>query len=328
MAIVDLASTLHGKYGDGARYLFEFLCGALILEESLIRQTEFFKLPHGGQVFSIAVSKGDGGLDIIHQSGDEWIVFQCKFLFKTTLGQSDYKDSFETSLETAKAHGKKIVKWVLCIPKDLTAQELNGWNRFKNEKGKLVQIELIPQNVLISVLNQYMHIRDLYISPSVNTITLNSQIKTVDRVILEDILDQIQSQEIIETLKVATGYENDAYVYIPKSSLQEFQSFVSSLTKMRTDFNEQDAFRLYDELRDCCKDFIRFFSWAYRNVLTKNNRNLYLGFDVNPIFRTQLSDAYIYRERLTLAIKLYDNFIEKFNNMESYYNNMFKSSPN
>ncbi|PFY80044.1 hypothetical protein [Bacillus toyonensis] len=322
MRLVDLASALHSKYGDGARYMFESLCGALILDESLYKKTNVFKFAKDGQVFSIAVSKGDGGLDIVHQSGDEWIVFQCKFLFKISLGQSDYKNSFDTALKTAKEHSKKIKKWVLCIPKDLSPKEFKDWEEFKAENKKLVsQIELIPQNILISTLNQNINIRDLYVTSSVNSITMSLPIKKGDRIILEKVLDQIENKKILKMLKLATGYDNTSYVYIDTSSLRNFQKFVATLTKMRNDFEDYIAFEVYNAFRENCKEFIEYFSWAYKNTPMKDKQNLYLGYDVNPMFRTYLSDSYIYNERLKKAEQLYDNFIEVLENLDSYYKN-------
>ncbi|MBV7504805.1 hypothetical protein KW850_05940 [Bacillus sp. sid0103] len=92
---MDIGYLLQGLYGDGARYIFETICAQIIIQEhnSIIKfekselsdcKREILKsskediyslqLPVGGNVFHVSVRRGDGGLDIIHEIDDNWIV--------------------------------------------------------------------------------------------------------------------------------------------------------------------------------------------------------------------------------------------------------------
>ncbi|MCR8847786.1 hypothetical protein NQ095_05160 [Rossellomorea sp. SC111] len=161
---------------------------------------------------------------------------------------------------------------------------------------------------------------NLYVTASINSFTTTTKPgKKQDIVILEDVIDQIEAKQFVNVLKVATGYNSTGYVYISKISLQDFQDFEATLIKMRSDFDDYQAFQVYDELRKVFKEFLTYFSWAYEPLSENGDEDLYLGFDVNPLFRTKLADAHIYRNRLEYATELYDIFDVNYKKLSSYY---------
>lgn len=135
---------LFDKYGEaGARDIFEKICVRL------------FQEMYGEKAKSVAVSQGDGGIDVL--VGDlpsPEKVYQSKF-FLERLGSSQkqqIKNSFETAI------GKyEIAEWYLCIPRVLTEKELLWWSEWKNEKSQEtgIKIDFCDGSFLISKLKKY-----------------------------------------------------------------------------------------------------------------------------------------------------------------------------
>lgn len=171
-----------GLYGEEAgRHIFETICGLLILnqnkkmdipsvsnDESIIEQFsniksvekfQDFNLKLNGEVYHMQTRQGDGGLDILVESGNHWSIYQCKFFVEgkiTTIkekGKGDYKksdrvqqieNSFNKAINTAKNKSKVLSKWVLCVPKDLDDLEKKWLDDFKeNNKEKCENIHFI-----------------------------------------------------------------------------------------------------------------------------------------------------------------------------------------
>ncbi len=141
------------KHGiETARSEFEKVCG------------ELFKIQYKNTtnpVQRIAVSRGDGGIDIcVGNIGIEPItLIQCKFFI------NDFNDaqkqqiirSFKTARESKEY---SFSKWILCIPRVLTKDELLNWNRWKNYIAiqfsfPLEEIILYDGDWLISRLKDY-----------------------------------------------------------------------------------------------------------------------------------------------------------------------------
>jgi len=209
---MNIDKLLEGLYGEeAARNIFESLCGLFVLNETkqvnfdtissdeMKRNEKVFSenitnenyeknsLSINNNIYHMQTRKGDGGIDILVESGDIWFVYQCKF-FTDKLTESkktgkDYlrsnrikqiENSFNKAFETANSANKKIVKWILCIPRDLDDLEKRWFDDFKNKNSNKCQnIKLIGnlqlRNWLINNEKIYHHY------------FLNSQTKTSEK---------------------------------------------------------------------------------------------------------------------------------------------------
>ncbi|MGG2082594.1 hypothetical protein [Lysinibacillus pakistanensis] len=121
----------------GAREKFEELCKSLIKNKFKEREVK-----------GVRPNPGDGGIDIIvGKWTDENVdIYQCKY-FINGIGESqknNIRDSFKRVLKTVEENGSKINKWHLCVPIELTNEERNWFDNWKEENEKEdLQIELI-----------------------------------------------------------------------------------------------------------------------------------------------------------------------------------------
>jgi hypothetical protein len=111
---------------EGARAAFEPAC------ESLFR-----KLYPDKNVKTVAVKKGDGGIDIfIGELGVEPItVIQCKFFLSifAEAQQAQVRESFKTAIE---ATDYELKDWILCVPSEFPIDEASWWSKWKSKMVK------------------------------------------------------------------------------------------------------------------------------------------------------------------------------------------------
>lgn len=128
--IIDL-QLIYGV--EGARAHFERLCAQLIRSKFL-------------EAKGVRVQNGDGGVD---SYAGEWTesgsvhVFQVKF-FPAGLGD-DQKKQIRESFKTCLANPRfTTVKWTLCLPVDLSKDEISWFNNWKNDvdKGTLTNTDI------------------------------------------------------------------------------------------------------------------------------------------------------------------------------------------
>lgn len=137
---------LRDQYGDeGARAIFERIC------------TELMHARFGADAHNIRVERGDKGIDILVGDFLKPIDnYQCKY-FIDGIGDSQktqIKRSFKTAITS---DYYKMRKWVLCVPRCLTAKEFKWWSEWKGEQQKLndIEIELYDGQYLLSELKKY-----------------------------------------------------------------------------------------------------------------------------------------------------------------------------
>lgn len=315
--MLDIASTLHGKYLDGARYIFEALCGSLIAEEWKYGYSTSFNVPKTGKVYSVAVRQGDGGLDVLHEEGSEWIVYQCKFLFKTTLGDSDIQSSFEASVATAKKEHKNIKKWILCVPKNLDNTERKYWKKFKEKNSAIVNdIDIILHDEILSALTRNEHIKNLYMHQS--TSSTISHPESNDKATINSVLDRIDQDKIIPILERATAMEDKIAAYFSETSLSTFVDFVDGLDKWRKDFDDEKAFEIYSDFRRACEELKDNTKWAWAKFNPGKDALLYLGGEVHPKSGSRFSDRGVYEDRVKGVQERFTNFETAYNVLKSY----------
>jgi len=112
-------------YGNiaGAREAFEKAC------ESLFR-----KMYSDKNVKSVAVKKGDGGIDVfIGEMGIKPItVIQCKFFLEEfgDAQKGQIRESFKTAIES---NEYELENWILCVPRELPIDEASWWSKWKSK---------------------------------------------------------------------------------------------------------------------------------------------------------------------------------------------------
>lgn len=108
---------------EGARAGFEKGC------ETLLR--EYHK---GMNVQQVAVSQGDGGIDVlVGHIGHPLLVYQCKF-FLDKIGpaqKAQIKDSFKRVFTNPKI---QIKQWTLCMPRVFTLEEHEWWAEWRRKE--------------------------------------------------------------------------------------------------------------------------------------------------------------------------------------------------
>jgi hypothetical protein len=169
---------LHGNL-EGARAAFEPDCESL-----------FGKLYPNKNVKTVAVKKGDGGIDIfIGELGVEPVtVIQCKF-FLDYFAEAQYaqvRESFKTANE---ATDYELKNWILCVPKVLTKDESLWWSKWKSKMIKVYNksddfISLKNGNELIEL----MKLHDIY----------NTVFQMKDSLRLKDIHEKLIDQSYSE----------------------------------------------------------------------------------------------------------------------------------
>lgn len=173
----DIGYLLAGIYTkQKACYAFEDLCALLLCEENkgkgwlYIENTTndicLKKINLNEKIYKVSVKRGDGGLDIIWEVNNCWWIYQCKFILESSnlnKRRTDIQNSFERSCATADKFGKKICKWILCLPLDFDNDARAFWNRFITYNiEKEIQMETILNTDLNVMLSNFPHI-DQYI---------------------------------------------------------------------------------------------------------------------------------------------------------------------
>ena len=128
---------IHG--GDpGARDVFE-----RVIEEMLRAENP------GKEVHLVKASRGDGGIDVYvhHENGID--IYQCKF-FMGSMNPSRWsqiKDSFSKAMEPK---GVKVLRWVLCMPREMQKEDIAGWDKFKKARESYgVELQFVDGNEII-----------------------------------------------------------------------------------------------------------------------------------------------------------------------------------
>ncbi|MEB9410540.1 hypothetical protein P4J00_23780 [Bacillus cereus] len=244
---------LAGIYGEeAARHIFESMCGALIYEEiadkkgslaldsfttDLKNQKEEVRVYpiSSGKVLAVRTTQGDGGLDIIYEVDNNWIVYQCKFFKDSPIDNASRKEqienSFNTALKTAKKYGKSIVEWVLCVPLDLSNDEREGfWNSFVTNYQKDVNIiRPMLNSEISSLLMKHIHIYNHYF------MSINPTLKNFSRKKMYDSL-----KEFNKKIRAATSI-----LAIPNLN-EQLPSLLKITDEYKILFDTYDSiFRLY-----------------------------------------------------------------------------------
>ena len=116
---------------EAAAYQFERLC------------TYLLKAEHP-ETHTIRPYPGDGGVDFFIGDWDslEGIhVYQVKF-FPNSLGDSQ-KEQIRRSFKTAVSNSNfKVKTWTLCLPIDLSAEEIKWWQQWKRKNSAFYRVEV------------------------------------------------------------------------------------------------------------------------------------------------------------------------------------------
>ena len=197
---------------EGAREGFERAC-----------ETLFKKVYSPRYVSQMAVSRGDGGIDIFvgGYSVEPIIVIQCKF-FLEDFGNSQ-KQQIKKSFQ--KAIGNKdyeLSEWILCIPKVFNQKDNEWWFNWK--KNQKVNIRLINGNELIDLMKEHdvynqifqmedsIRLKEIYdvIVPKKREISSLSN----DKSFLDEVFRHIQREEHIKLFSMtSTPYHNKVAKY-------------------------------------------------------------------------------------------------------------------
>jgi len=101
------------------------------------------------EAHQVAVSRGDGGIDVFRKSLNEPIIYQCKF-FLENIGDSQ-RQQIRESFNVAVNNYPNLEEWVLCVPKILSESEHQWFSNFK-EKNKSFKINLYDKTALLNLL--------------------------------------------------------------------------------------------------------------------------------------------------------------------------------
>ena len=111
---------IHGGE-PGARDMFEKLLDDLLRQENPNKE-----------VHIVRASPGDEGIDVYVSQKDGIDVYQCKF-FMRALEDSQWqkiKKSFDAAM---KPKGVTILRWILCMPREMHKEDLKKWDNFKKK---------------------------------------------------------------------------------------------------------------------------------------------------------------------------------------------------
>ena len=112
---------LHGGEA-GARDVFEKVIDDILRTENTDKEVHIIK-----------ASRGDGGIDVYVHQENGIDIYQCKF-FMGTLDSSRWsqiKESFKKAMEPK---GVKILRWYICMPREMQKEDIAKWTTYKEEK--------------------------------------------------------------------------------------------------------------------------------------------------------------------------------------------------
>jgi Restriction endonuclease len=232
---------LHGSLA-GARDAFEPAC------ESLFR-----KLYPNKNVKTVAVKKGDGGIDIfIGELGVKPItVIQCKFFLDSfaEVQQAQVRESFKTAIEATEY---ELKDWILCVPRELPIDETSWWSKWKSKMVKQYNksddfISLKTGNELIELMkvhgiyNTLFQIEDSLLIKDTNdkVSTLSSylgiDVDSDDLTIIDEICDYVLANipKKVSTHKEITNSSSFAKIQIkvPLNFPVEHRNRIAELLK-------------------------------------------------------------------------------------------------
>ena len=128
---------IHGGE-PGARDVFEKAMDELLRAEN-----------PGKEVHVVKASQGDGGIDVYIHQEDGIDIYQCKF-FMGSMNPSRWsqiKDSFSKAM---KPKGVKVLRWVLCMPREMQKEDIAEWDAFKKDRESYgVEIQFADGNEII-----------------------------------------------------------------------------------------------------------------------------------------------------------------------------------
>ena len=128
---------IHGGEA-GARDVFE-----RVIEELLRTENP------GKEVNLVQASRGDGGIDVYVHQEDGIDIYQCKF-FMGSLNPSRWSQIKESFSKAMEPKGVKVLRWVLCMPRQMQKEDIAKWGEFKKDrKSKDVEIQLVDGNQII-----------------------------------------------------------------------------------------------------------------------------------------------------------------------------------
>ncbi len=198
---------LRDKYSDaGAREVFEKICVQLM-------QSKY------KDAYPVAVSQGDGGIDIFVGDYSQVIdVYQCKFFIDgiRIAQQSQIRESFNRAISSDKF---KLQNWYLCVPCVLNINEHTWWWSWKKkmEEKHKKNIKILDGSFLIGELKKY----DLY-----NTTFDNETIQLLNQVLI--------------SLEETKRYYQEKIYDIDDTSLLEYEDciFIKKLESARISDND------------------------------------------------------------------------------------------
>ena len=133
---------IHGGEA-GARDMFEKAMDALLRAEN-----------PGKEVHVVKASQGDGGIDVYVHQEDGIDIYQCKFFMGSmTSGRwSQIRESFDRSMEPK---GVKVLRWVLCMPREMQKEDIGKWDEFKKDRASYgVEIQLVDGNEIVERMRE------------------------------------------------------------------------------------------------------------------------------------------------------------------------------
>ena len=133
---------IHGGE-PGARDMFEKLLDDLLRQENPNKE-----------VHIVRASPGDEGIDVYVSQKDGIDVYQCKF-FMRALEDSQWqkiKKSFDAAM---KPKGVTILRWILCMPREMHKEDLKKWDNFKKKHASSgIEIRLVDGNEIVARMQE------------------------------------------------------------------------------------------------------------------------------------------------------------------------------
>lgn len=128
---------IHGGE-PGARDVFEKLMDELLRAENPEKEVHIVK-----------AVQGDGGIDVYVHQEDGIDIYQCKF-FMESMNSSRWKQVFKSFSKAMESKGVKVLRWVLCMPREMQKDDITKWNAFKEDRKSYgVEIQFVDGNEII-----------------------------------------------------------------------------------------------------------------------------------------------------------------------------------
>lgn len=106
----------------------------------------------GKEIHLVRASQGDGGIDVYVRQEAGIDVYQCKF-FMGSMNSSRWtqvKGSFDGAIKFFKsdeARGVKMLRWYLCMPREMQKEDISKWNTFcEDRRSNKLPISYIDGN--------------------------------------------------------------------------------------------------------------------------------------------------------------------------------------